>query len=147
MGPQHLRVLEAYFDGTNLIIRQTKLLEMKNYDADTVDILARWWFGYAIGETKAMPEGSPICNAGVGLGPWEWFASQGLIGHLKHDDTMTLVVLITPGDDYGLIPIICIIDAERLLFDSMITVLAKGSTASSNKDINLQPESTTGLSV
>lgn len=54
MGPRHLRVLEAYYDGESLIIRKTKLYDMKEYNATTVESLTRWWFGYAAGETKSI---------------------------------------------------------------------------------------------
>ncbi|KAB8225398.1 hypothetical protein BDV33DRAFT_198779 [Aspergillus novoparasiticus] len=54
MGPQQLRVLEAYFNGKNLIIRKTKLYDMKQEDTTTVDLLTRWWLGFAVGETKSV---------------------------------------------------------------------------------------------
>ncbi|KAE8335339.1 hypothetical protein BDV24DRAFT_171433 [Aspergillus arachidicola] len=54
MGPQQLRVLEAYFNGKNLIIRKTKLYDMKQEDTATIDLLLRWWFGFAVGETKSV---------------------------------------------------------------------------------------------
>ncbi|KAB8257904.1 hypothetical protein BDV32DRAFT_126626 [Aspergillus pseudonomiae] len=54
MGPQQIRVLEAYFDGKNLIIRKTKLYDMKQEDMETVDLLTRWWLGFAVGETKSI---------------------------------------------------------------------------------------------
>jgi hypothetical protein len=34
VGPQHLRVLEAYYDSENLVIRETKLYDMREYDAN-----------------------------------------------------------------------------------------------------------------
>ncbi|PYI00547.1 hypothetical protein BO78DRAFT_329788 [Aspergillus sclerotiicarbonarius CBS 121057] len=55
MGPQHLRVLEAFFDGQNLIVRQTRLYDMTEYDAGIVDLLTRWWLGFAAGQTKSVP--------------------------------------------------------------------------------------------
>jgi hypothetical protein len=38
MGPQHLRVLEAYFDGKNLIIGQTKLYDMRQGNTITIEL-------------------------------------------------------------------------------------------------------------
>ncbi|KAI9041454.1 uncharacterized protein KD926_006850 [Aspergillus affinis] len=54
MGPQHIRVLEAYFNGENLVIRKTKLYDMTKYDAATLSLLTRWWMGHAGGETKTI---------------------------------------------------------------------------------------------
>ncbi|PWY86570.1 hypothetical protein BO94DRAFT_535734 [Aspergillus sclerotioniger CBS 115572] len=54
-GPQHLRVLEAFFDGQNLIVRQTRLYDLREYDAEVIDLLTRWWLGFAVGETKSIP--------------------------------------------------------------------------------------------
>ncbi|KAH8423130.1 uncharacterized protein LDX57_000886 [Aspergillus melleus] len=54
MGPQHLRVLEAYFTGENLVIRKTKLYDMTKYDASTLDQLTRWWLGHAGGQTTVI---------------------------------------------------------------------------------------------
>ncbi|RAK96359.1 uncharacterized protein BO80DRAFT_392121 [Aspergillus ibericus CBS 121593] len=54
VGPQHLRVLEAYFNGKNLIIGQTKLYDMRAKDMATIDLLTRWWLGFAKGETKSI---------------------------------------------------------------------------------------------
>ncbi|OGM39297.1 hypothetical protein ABOM_011967 [Aspergillus bombycis] len=58
MGPEQIRVLEAYFNGKNLIIRKTKLYDMKQEDMATVDLLTRWWLGFAVGETKLIKTAS-----------------------------------------------------------------------------------------
>ncbi|PYI01199.1 hypothetical protein BO78DRAFT_464824 [Aspergillus sclerotiicarbonarius CBS 121057] len=54
MGPQHLRVLEAHFNGKNLIIGQTRLYDMRQENMATIDLLTRWWLGFAKGETKSV---------------------------------------------------------------------------------------------
>ncbi|GAB1217429.1 hypothetical protein ATERTT37_006668 [Aspergillus terreus] len=55
MGPFHLRVLEAYYNGDKVVVRKTKLYDMRGYNPTTLDLLHRWWLGYACGETKKIP--------------------------------------------------------------------------------------------
>lgn len=50
-----VRVLESYFDGKNLVVRRSKLYDMKEYDATTMDLMLRWLLGYGVGETKKLP--------------------------------------------------------------------------------------------
>lgn len=57
MGPFHLRVLEAYYNGNKVVVRKTKLYDMREYNPTTLDLLHRWWLGYACGETKKIPSG------------------------------------------------------------------------------------------
>ncbi|PWY87804.1 hypothetical protein BO94DRAFT_565698 [Aspergillus sclerotioniger CBS 115572] len=54
MGPHHLRVLEAYYNGVNLVVRKTKLYDMKEYDEKTLELLTRWWLGHAVGDTTKL---------------------------------------------------------------------------------------------
>lgn len=56
MGPFHFRVLEAYFNGNNLVVRSTPLYDMmvKREDDDFLQNLTRWWFGYCVGETEVF---------------------------------------------------------------------------------------------
>jgi hypothetical protein len=54
MEPQHLRVLAAYFNGKNRVARQTKLYDMTREDSATIDLLTRWWLGFAVGGTKSI---------------------------------------------------------------------------------------------
>lgn len=51
MGPTHIRILEAYYDGKNLVIRKTKLYDMKKKTDENVELISRWFFAYAAGET------------------------------------------------------------------------------------------------
>lgn len=59
MGPQQLRVLEAYFNGKNLVVRKTKLYDMAHGNTATIDLLCRWWIGFAVGDTKPI-KGAPL---------------------------------------------------------------------------------------
>ncbi|KAJ5573758.1 uncharacterized protein N7459_008185 [Penicillium hispanicum] len=52
MGPWHIRVLEAYFDGSKLIVRNTPLHDMRGKDAAVLENLTRWWYGHGIGNTE-----------------------------------------------------------------------------------------------
>ncbi|KAF5864251.1 hypothetical protein ETB97_008248 [Aspergillus alliaceus] len=54
MGPQHVRMLETYFNGVELVVRQSRLYDMRKFDLGVLERFTRWWFGYAIGETKAI---------------------------------------------------------------------------------------------
>ncbi|PKY07513.1 hypothetical protein P168DRAFT_97567 [Aspergillus campestris IBT 28561] len=51
MGLEHLRVLEAYYNGERLIVRKSRLYDMREYNPGQLDLLTRWWLGYAVGET------------------------------------------------------------------------------------------------
>lgn len=57
MAPYYMRVLEAYFDGSKLVIRTTKLYDFSE-QARAHTIMAefcRWWYGGGIGDTKVLP--------------------------------------------------------------------------------------------
>ncbi|KAJ5183356.1 hypothetical protein N7492_000972 [Penicillium capsulatum] len=56
MGPWHLRVMEAYFDGSKLVVRNTPLYDMRDYREDEPFLhdLCRWWYGHGIGNTKVL---------------------------------------------------------------------------------------------
>lgn len=57
MAPWHFRVLEAYYDGDNLVVRNTPLCDMRDKmeDHDFLQNLTRWWFGDYGGETQVLP--------------------------------------------------------------------------------------------
>lgn len=52
MGPWHIRVLEAYFDGSKLIVRNSPLFDMRGKDPAVLENLTRWWYGHGIGNTE-----------------------------------------------------------------------------------------------
>ncbi|RAK99754.1 uncharacterized protein BO80DRAFT_465779 [Aspergillus ibericus CBS 121593] len=54
LGPQHLRVLEAYYNGVNLVVQKTRLYDMMEYDEGLMDLLMKWWVGHAVGETELI---------------------------------------------------------------------------------------------
>lgn len=54
MGPWHIRVLEAYFDGSKLVVRNTPLHDMRGKDAAVLENLTRWWYGHGIGNTTEL---------------------------------------------------------------------------------------------
>lgn len=56
MGPWHVRAIEAYSDSSNLVVRSTKLYDLRKDNAGVLDNLCRWWYGKAIRETKVLPE-------------------------------------------------------------------------------------------
>lgn len=53
MGPELLCVVEAYYNGQSLIVRKSRLYGMREYNPGQFDLITRWWFGYASGETTA----------------------------------------------------------------------------------------------
>ncbi|KAL4783196.1 hypothetical protein BJX76DRAFT_330613 [Aspergillus varians] len=55
-GVQHARVIEAYFDGTSLVVRPTKLYDLREKDALAFRTFAQYFFGKAIGLTTVLPE-------------------------------------------------------------------------------------------
>ncbi|RAH87673.1 hypothetical protein BO86DRAFT_351692 [Aspergillus japonicus CBS 114.51] len=55
MYPQQLRVLEAYFDGQNLVVSSTKLYDMRNEDTESLKWFLQWWLGPPVGDTKSIP--------------------------------------------------------------------------------------------
>lgn len=55
MGPQHARVIEAYFTGKSLVVRPTKLYDLRKKDAAVFKTLAQWYLGKPIGTTTVVP--------------------------------------------------------------------------------------------
>ncbi|KAL5336129.1 hypothetical protein BJX70DRAFT_400941 [Aspergillus crustosus] len=55
MGVQHARVIEAYFNGTQLVVRLTKLHDLRTKDAQAFMAFGQLYFGKAIGSTRALP--------------------------------------------------------------------------------------------
>ncbi|KAH8427082.1 uncharacterized protein LDX57_004800 [Aspergillus melleus] len=45
MGPQHARVIEAYMDGRTLVVRPTKLYDLRTKDAAAFKSFAQWYYG------------------------------------------------------------------------------------------------------
>ncbi|PYI09930.1 hypothetical protein BO78DRAFT_361696 [Aspergillus sclerotiicarbonarius CBS 121057] len=53
MGPQHTRLIEAYFNGSSLVMRTTKLFDLRKKDEAVIKALGQWYFGEPVGDTKA----------------------------------------------------------------------------------------------
>ncbi|KAK1147560.1 hypothetical protein N8T08_000902 [Aspergillus melleus] len=45
IGPQHARIIEAYVEGHTVVVRPTKLYDLRNKDAAVFKTFARWYFG------------------------------------------------------------------------------------------------------
>ncbi|RAL15385.1 uncharacterized protein BO97DRAFT_338166, partial [Aspergillus homomorphus CBS 101889] len=56
MGPQHARLLEAYFDGTSLVVRRTRLFDLRKKDQTVIKTIAQWHFAKLIEDTKKLWE-------------------------------------------------------------------------------------------
>ncbi|QKX56874.1 uncharacterized protein TRUGW13939_03981 [Talaromyces rugulosus] len=54
MGPQHARLIEAYFDGTSLVMRPTNLFDFRTKDEAVLKTFAQWHFGGPKGDTTAL---------------------------------------------------------------------------------------------
>ncbi|KAE8348321.1 hypothetical protein BDV28DRAFT_143790 [Aspergillus coremiiformis] len=54
MGPQHARLVEAYFDGTSLVMRLTRLFDLRKMDPAVTRMFGQWFFGLAIGDTTKL---------------------------------------------------------------------------------------------
>lgn len=52
MGPQHARVIEAYLEGHTVVVRPTKLYDLRTKDVDTLKLFAQWYFGKPRAPTK-----------------------------------------------------------------------------------------------
>ncbi|PLB40303.1 uncharacterized protein BDW47DRAFT_123801 [Aspergillus candidus] len=48
MYPHHLRVLEASYNGENLVVGKTPLYDMATYNYALLVSLAKWWLGYPV---------------------------------------------------------------------------------------------------
>lgn len=52
MGLRHARVLESHFDGETLFVRKTQLFDFTKEDIEVTQLLAQYWCGPPMGETK-----------------------------------------------------------------------------------------------
>ncbi|KAI9372849.1 hypothetical protein BJX61DRAFT_542287 [Aspergillus egyptiacus] len=54
VGMHHLRVLEAFFDGENLVIRTTQNFDIGQPDRKFFITLSRWWLGFPSSKSTAF---------------------------------------------------------------------------------------------
>lgn len=47
VGMHHVRVLEAYFDGKELVVGATGLYDLEQRNHELLIQLSRWWLGHA----------------------------------------------------------------------------------------------------
>ena len=53
VGPQHARFIEAYPEGHNVVVRPTKLYDLRTKDPATLKTLAQWFLGKPRAPTNA----------------------------------------------------------------------------------------------
>lgn len=51
MGPRHGRILQALYDGAKLVVRKSKLFDLRSIDVDALKLFARWWYASPAGDT------------------------------------------------------------------------------------------------
>lgn len=52
MGTQHARILQAHFNGTELVIHRSTLYDFRHDDAALLELFAQWFLSSPVGETK-----------------------------------------------------------------------------------------------
>ncbi|RFU27049.1 hypothetical protein B7463_g9282, partial [Scytalidium lignicola] len=65
MGPQHGRMLQAFFDGKRLVVNYTKIYDFRTKNIAGLSLFARWGIGKPTGDTK---DPSLLADAGVNGG-------------------------------------------------------------------------------
>ncbi|KAB8220908.1 hypothetical protein BDV33DRAFT_171119 [Aspergillus novoparasiticus] len=51
VGPQHARIIEAIFDGSNLVLRTTKIFDLRYKNVQGLKDFAEYYLGPPIGDT------------------------------------------------------------------------------------------------
>ncbi|RAH48836.1 uncharacterized protein BO95DRAFT_460691 [Aspergillus brunneoviolaceus CBS 621.78] len=54
LGPQHARVIELYFDGSSVVMRPTRLFDLREKDETLIRTFAQWFLGEPTGETRVL---------------------------------------------------------------------------------------------
>ncbi|RAH71860.1 uncharacterized protein BO66DRAFT_318737 [Aspergillus aculeatinus CBS 121060] len=54
LGPQHARVIEAYFDGSSVVMRPLRLFDLREKDQTLIRTFAQWFLGEPTGETRVL---------------------------------------------------------------------------------------------
>ncbi|GKZ81449.1 hypothetical protein AnigIFM56816_005970 [Aspergillus niger] len=54
MGPQHARVIEAYFNGTMFVMRTTQLYDLREKDEAVIKTFGQWYLGEPTGDTRHL---------------------------------------------------------------------------------------------
>ncbi|KAE8348504.1 hypothetical protein BDV28DRAFT_88592 [Aspergillus coremiiformis] len=54
MGPQHARIIEAYFNGSWLVMRPTRLFDLRKKDEALIKTFGQWYLGNPTGDTTVL---------------------------------------------------------------------------------------------
>ncbi|GKZ33997.1 hypothetical protein AbraIFM66950_004128 [Aspergillus brasiliensis] len=54
MGPQHARVIEAYFNGAMFVMRTTRLFDLREKDEAVIKTFGQWYLGEPTGDTRHL---------------------------------------------------------------------------------------------
>lgn len=64
MGPRHARIIEAYNEGHTVVIRPSKLFDLRPKNPEAFRALGQWYFakpkGTTLAEDKAQAEAQPL---------------------------------------------------------------------------------------
>ncbi|PIG82026.1 hypothetical protein AARAC_010261, partial [Aspergillus arachidicola] len=55
MGPQHVRLVETYFDGSSVVARPSRPFDLRKKNEAAIKELGQWYFGKPVGNTKDCP--------------------------------------------------------------------------------------------
>ncbi|KAL1961045.1 hypothetical protein VTO42DRAFT_4933 [Malbranchea cinnamomea] len=64
VGLHHVRVLEAHFNGKQLVVRVTKLYNMEKKDTELLRLLSSWWLGHPSEKSTVGPYGENSSGCG-----------------------------------------------------------------------------------
>lgn len=59
MGRQHARILQAHFDGTDLIVLKSKLFDFRTKDDEALALFAQWAYSEPVGNTRREEPAQP----------------------------------------------------------------------------------------
>ncbi|KAH8805364.1 hypothetical protein F5884DRAFT_799094 [Xylogone sp. PMI_703] len=63
MGPQHGRILQAYYDGHRLVVNYTQIYDFRTKNVVGLQLFARWFLSKPTGDTKASPSASLVVES------------------------------------------------------------------------------------
>lgn len=64
MGPQHGRILQAYFNGANLIIKYSRLYDFRQKNVEALKLFARWALCEPQGTSIQLERPEPLTTVG-----------------------------------------------------------------------------------
>ncbi|PYH90036.1 hypothetical protein BO71DRAFT_444188 [Aspergillus ellipticus CBS 707.79] len=54
MGPQHAWIIEAYYNGSSIVMRPTQLSDLRKKDETLIKTFGQWYLGEPTGDTKVL---------------------------------------------------------------------------------------------